>query len=149
MWDMREMNDTEVNWVDCVDRRDVKSTRGNLSQKEMNLLQQIVASKTGSLSQVEIEYHNRNDTELTVHCRIQSMVVNGYLKEIQATDYSIKHMPVIYYTLTEKSLYILHCVGFWEWIDTIQKQYDELEVPDEIKQIKQWDGRPIPEWVSH
>jgi len=144
--DMRDMDCDGEPWDDKVDETWVSATRGELQQCEMVIIQQIAMSEFGSLSMIELEHYSF-ETTLSIYCRVQSLVETDYIKPINPSLPIPSDMPFTFYTLTEKSIYVLDCMDAWEYIRERGECDDTVQKPQYIQEIESWDSRPKPEWM--
>lgn len=142
----------DVNTDRIGDLRDI------LNETKIRLLQQILASRTGALSAVELAARNQ----------ITESTIRDHLSELADRDKSIvttldaetddpvpNGIPRKYYAVTEYGIDLLKQVGLYEQIGILYDMYEaaDLQLPDaedrpvNIEEIEEYEHRPSPDWL--
>lgn len=141
-----------------VDADRIGDLRDILNETKIRLLQQILASRTGALSAVELAARNEI-TESTIRDHLRELADRDepIVLTLEAeTDGPVPNgIPRKYYAVTEYGIGLLKQVGMYEQIGILYDVYEaaDLRLPDadgrpvSIEDIEDYPHRPAPDWL--
>lgn len=141
-----------------VDAARLTDLRSILTETKIRLLQQILASRTGALSAVELAARNEI-AESTIRDHLRDLVEREQpivtVLEPTTSDPVPNGIPRKYFAVTEHGVDLLNQVSLYEQIGVLHDVYEaaDLELPnaDErpvtIEDIETFEHRPSPDWL--
>lgn len=141
-----------------VDANRIGDLRDILTETKIRLLQQILASRTGALSAVELAARNEI-TESTIRDHLRELADRDepivMTLEAETDDPVPNGIPRKYYAVTEYGIGLLKQIGMYEQIGILYDMYEaaDLRLPDaddrpvSIEDIEDYPHRPEPDWL--
>lgn len=121
-----------------------------LQPTRLRLLQQILATDWGSLSPAELAFRNPDVSESTVRDHLREMTQRDRpttAKLTVADGKGERGVPRTFYAVTEYGIELLKSVGMYEGISLLYQLYENVERPDEIRDVEAFEHRPEPDWL--
>jgi len=141
-----------------VDTDRIADLRDILNETKIRLLQQILASRTGALSAVELAARNMI-TESTIRDHLRELADRDdpivTTLDTETDDPVPNGIPRKYYAVTEYGIDLLKQVGLYEQAGILYDMYEaaDLRLPDaadrpvSIEDIEEYEHRPSPDWL--
>lgn len=122
--------------------------RAVLEPRSLRILQQLLASETGALSPKEIAFRNPDITESTVRDHLRTLTEEGLTEKLEPGVDSIPNtIPRTYYAVSEYGIELLKQVGMYDGVAVLYQVYQEMDRPEDIRAIEEWEHRPVPGWL--
>lgn len=121
-----------------------------LQPTRLRLLQQILATDWGSLSPTELAFRNPDVSESTVRDHLREMTQRDRpmtAKLTVADGKGERGVPRTFYAVTEYGVELLKTVDMYEGISLLYQLYENVERPDEIREVEAFEHRPEPDWL--
>lgn len=141
-----------------IDTDRIEDLRDILNETKIRLLQQILASKTGALSAVELAARN-TVTESTIRDHLRELSDRDepivMTLEIDTANPVPNGIPRKYYAVTEYGISLLQQVNMYDQIGVLYDMYEAADLrlpnaddrPANIETIEDYPHRPKPEWL--
>lgn len=128
-----------------IDSKTIKNLRTILDETRLRLLQQILAYDDGALSAEELAYRNTDLEDKDIDGHLRNLAKKDIVTRLKAED-PRNDLPDTYWAVTPKGISLLKRLGFFEEIKELSKVDGALQRTDRIREIEQFDGRPLPNW---
>ena len=139
--------DLEEAAVDYDEKR-LADMRAVLEPRTLRILQQLLASETGALSPKEVAFRNPDVTESTIRDHLRTLTEEGLTEKLEPGVESIPNaIPRIYYAVSEYGIELLKQVGMYDGVAILYQVYREMDRPEDIQEIEEWEHRPTPDWL--
>lgn len=56
-------------------------------------------------------------------------------------------IPRTYYAVSEYGVELLQQVGMYDGVAILYQVYREMDRPENIRAIEEWEHRPVPDWL--
>ena len=129
-----------------------------LEEKNLGLVQQLVASHTASLSLPELVARNRDTPEGKLQDRINNLCSRDrpLVIEIEPGVQVPSGYPQVYFAASERAVDLLKQISLYEGCYRLMRLYEaaQLELPEDweqgvsVEDIEDYEHRPIPEWAK-
>lgn len=131
------------------DEERLEAKRELLEEHNLRIVQQLLASDTGALSPKEVAFRNEGIiSESTVRDHLRELTEKEFVRKLEPDVESIPNtMPRTFYAASPLTIELLQEMGLWENLGMLYQIYDSLDRPEEIRQIEEWERRPIPDWI--
>lgn len=134
--------------VGSYDEERLADMRAVLEPRTLRILQQLLASETGALSPKEVAFRNPDITESTVRDHLRALTEEGLTEKLDPDVDSIPNtIPRTYYAVSEYGIELLKQVGMYDGIAILYQVYEELDRPEDVQEIEEWEHRPVPDWL--
>lgn len=127
----------------------VKDMRAILRPTHLRLLQQILATRWGSLSAPELAHRNADLQESTIRDHLREMAnrQRPFLVKMRVEEeHRKKGIPWTFYAVSEYGIELLKDLGVYEGVTVLYQMYERMDT-DEIAEIENFDHRPTPDWI--
>lgn len=139
---VRESDEQAVDY----DEQRLADMRTVLKPRTLRILQQPLASETGALSPKEVAFRNPDVTESTVRDHLRTLTEQGLTEKLEPDVDSIPNtIPRTYYAVSEYGVELLKQVGMYDGVAILYQVYEQLDRPEEIRTIEEWEHRPVPD----
>jgi DNA-binding HxlR family transcriptional regulator len=130
------------------DEERLADMRTVLEPRTLRILQQLLASETGALSPKEVAFRNPAVTESTIRDHLRTLTEEGLVEKLEPDVESIPNtIPRTYYAVSEYGIELLKQVGMYDGVAILYQVYQEMDRPEEILAIEEWEHRPVPGWI--
>lgn len=130
------------------DEERLADMRAVLEPRTLRILQQLLASETGALSPKEVAFRNPDVTESTVRDHLRTLTEDGLAEKLEPDVDSVPNtIPRTYYAVSEYGIELLNQVGMYDGVAILYQVYQEMDRPEEIRAIEEWEYRPVPDWL--
>lgn len=147
--DVAETDDGDVP-TPAYDEKKLTDLRYVLQPTRLRLLQQILATDWGSLSPMELAFRNPDTSESTIRDHLREMTERERPITAKLTvpeGERRQGTPRTFYAVTEYGVELLQLVGAYEGISLLYQLYENVDRPDEIHAVEEFDYRPEPDWL--
>ncbi|WP_135826261.1 hypothetical protein [Halorussus ruber] len=121
-----------------------------LQPTRLRLLQQILATDWGSLSPKELSFRNPDTSESTIRDHLREMTERERpitAKLTVAEEQRRQGIPRTFYAVTEYGIELLQSVGAYDGISLLYQLYENMDRPDDVRRVEEFDHRPEPDWL--
>lgn len=130
------------------DEERLADMRAVLEPRTLRILQQLLASETGALSPKEVAFRNPEVTESTVRDHLRTLTEDGLAEKLEPDVDSVPNsIPRTYYAVSEYGIELLKQVGMYDGVAILYQVYQEMDRPEDIRAIEEWEHRPVPGWL--
>ena len=130
------------------DEERLADMRAVLEPRTLRILQQLLASETGALSPKEVAFRNPDVTESTVRDHLRTLTEEGLTEKLEPDVDSVPNsIPRTYYAVSEYGIELLKQVGMYDGVAILYQVYQEMDRPEDIQVIEEWEYRPVPDWL--
>ena len=130
------------------DEKRLADMRAVLEPRTLRILQQLLASETGALSPKEVVFRNPDVTESTIRDHLRTLTEEGLTEKLEPGVESIPNaIPRTYYAVSEYGIELLKQVGMYDGVAILYQVYREMDRPEDIQEIEEWEHRPTPDWL--
>jgi len=130
------------------DEKRLADMRAVLEPRTLRILQQLLASDTGALSPKEVAFRNPDVTESTIRDHLRTLTEEGLTEKLEPGVESIPNaIPRTYYAVSEYGIELLKQVGMYDGVAILYQVYREMDRPEDIQEIEEWEHRPTPDWL--
>lgn len=130
------------------DEERLADMRTVLEPRTLRILQQLLASETGALSPKEVAFRNSEITESTVRDHLRTLTEEGLTEKLEPDIDGIPNtIPRTYYAVSEYGIELLKQVGMYDGVAILYQVYREMDRPEGIREIEEWEHRPVPDWL--
>ena len=130
------------------DKKRLADMRAVLEPRTLRILQQLLASDTGALSPKEVAFRNPDVTESTIRDHLRTLTEEGLTEKLEPGVESIPNaIPRTYYAVSEYGIELLKQVGMYDGVAILYQVYREMDRPEDIQEIEEWEHRPTPDWL--
>lgn len=130
------------------DEKRLADMRVVLEPRTLRILQQLLASETGALSPKEVAFRNPDVTESTIRDHLRTLTEEGLTEKLEPGVESIPNaIPRTYYAVSEYGIELLKQVGMYDGVAILYQVYREMDRPEDIQEIEEWEHRPTPDWL--
>ncbi|MCU4925116.1 helix-turn-helix domain-containing protein [Halobacteria archaeon AArc-dxtr1] len=127
------------------DAEAIDRLRAVVDETRLRLLQQLLASDDGALSVEELAYRNTDLKSGTIDYHLRELEARDVTRRLKA-DEPRNDLPNTYWAVTESGVDLLKRLGFYEEIAILSEADDALERTDRIREIEDFEARPVPDW---
>lgn len=136
----------------------IEDQRFILQETRLMILQQILASESGALSIAELDWRIQDLTDSTLRSHVSDLASRGSSGKKENDDDNIlallevpsgertNDMPDYFYAVTEYGVELLKSVNMYQPIGILYQSYKEVERPENIEAIEQYEQRRSPDW---
>jgi DNA-binding HxlR family transcriptional regulator len=130
------------------DEERLADMRAVLEPRTLRILQQLLASEMGALSPKEVAFRNPDVTESTVRDHLRTLTEEGLTEKLEPDVDSVPNtIPRTYYAVSEYGIELLKQVGVYGGVAVLYQVYQQMDRPEDIRVIEEWEHRPVPDWL--